>query len=111
MKVKELMERVGMTQTGRAIAYIKDGLDEMNMLAETHINVQRIDITEDQRYYNFPNDMIKVTDIRVKNHSNSKDEYRIIPITIHKPPTEDADGVYKILCILYKRQSTCSCRA
>ena len=37
MKVKELMERVGMTETGRALAYIKDGLDEMNMLAETHI--------------------------------------------------------------------------
>ena len=93
MKVKELMERVGMTQTGRAIAYIKDGLDEMNMLAETHINVQRIDITADQRYYDFPADMIKVTDIRVKNHYNSKDEYRSIPRTIYKPPTEDADGV------------------
>ena len=87
------MERVGMTQTGRAIAYIKDGLDEMNMLAETHINVQRIDITADQRYYDFPADMIKVTDIRSKNHSNSKDEYRSIPRTIYKPHTEDADGV------------------
>ena len=93
MKVKELMERVGMTQTGRAIAYIKDGLDEMNMLAETHVNVQRIDITADQRYYDFPADMIKVTDIRAKNHSNSKDEYRSIPRTIYKPGTEDADGV------------------
>ena len=82
-----------MTQTGRAIAYIKDGLDEMNMLAETHINVQRIDITADQRYYDFPVDMIKVTDIRAKNHSNSSDEYRSIPRTIFKPPTEDADGV------------------
>ena len=82
-----------MTQTGRAIAYIKDGLDEMNMLAETHIDVQRIDITEDQRYYEFPNDMIKVIDIRVKNHQNGKDEYRSIPRTIHSPPTEDADGV------------------
>ena len=87
------MGRVGMTQTGRAIAYIKDGLDEMNMLAETHINVQRIDITADQRYYDFPVDMIKVTDIRAKNHSNSSDEYRSIPRTIFKPPTEDADGV------------------
>ena len=93
MKVQELMERVGTTETGKAIAYIKDGLDEMNMLAETHINVERIDITEDQRYYDFPADMIKVTDIRVKNHSNSKDEYRSIPRTIHPPPTEDADGV------------------
>ena len=93
MKVQEVMERVGMTETGRAIAYIKDGLDEMNMLAETHITTERIDITADQRYYDFPNDMIKVTDIRVKNHSNSKDEYRSIPRSIFKPPTEDADGV------------------
>ena len=93
MKVKELMERVGMTETGRAIAYIKDGLDEMNMLAETHVNVERIDIAENQRYYEFPNDMIKVVDIRVKNHANTKDEYRSIPRSIFKPPTEDADGV------------------
>ena len=93
MKVKELMERVGMTETGRAIAYIKDGLDEMNMLAETHVNVERIDINENQRYYEFPNDMIKVIDIRVKNHANTKDEYRSIPRSIFKPPTEDADGV------------------
>ena len=93
MKVKELMERVGMTETGRAIAYIKDGLDEMNMLAETHIITTRIDIAENQRYYDLPYDMIKVTDIRVKNHSISNDEYRSIPRTIHNPPTEDADGV------------------
>ena len=92
MKVKELMERVGMTETGRAIAYIKDGLDELNMLAETHIAIQRIDITEDQRYYEFPNDMIKILDIRCKNHSNGSDEYRSIPRTIFQPPIKDADG-------------------
>ena len=92
MKVKELMERAGIVETGRAIAYIKDGLDEMNMLAETHVKIQRIDIAEDQRFYEFPNDMIKVIDIRVKNHTNSKDEYRSIPRTIHPPPTEDDDG-------------------
>ena len=92
MKVKELMERVGMTETGRAIAYIKDGLDEMNIISETHVTTERIDITKDQRFYDLPNDMIKATDIRCKNHSNSKDEYRSIPRTIHPPPTEDADG-------------------
>ena len=93
MKVKELMERTGMTETGRAIAYIKDGLDEMNILAETHITTERIDIAADQRFYDFPNDMIKIKDIRVKNHNNSKDEYRSIPRIISPPPTEDADGV------------------
>ena len=92
MKVKELMERVGMTETGRAIAYIKDGLDEMNIAAETHVATMRIDIAENQRYYEFPNDMLKIVDIRCKNHSNGRDEYRSIPRTISKPPTEDADG-------------------
>ena len=86
------MERVGMTETGRAIAYIKDGLDEMNMLAETHVATTRIDIDKDQRFYDLPNDMIKIIDIRCKNHANGRDEYRSIPRTINKPPTEDADG-------------------
>ena len=93
MKVKELMERVGMSETGRAIAYIKDGLEELNMIAETHITIERKHITENKRYYDFPSEMVKVLDVRVKNHSNSKDEYRSIPRTIHPPPTEDADGV------------------
>ena len=93
MKVRELMERVGINSTGRAIAYIKDGLDEMNMMAETHVNVARIDITKTQRYYDMPMDAIKIIDIRCKNHDNANDEYRSIPRSIHKPPTEDADGV------------------
>ena len=31
MKVKEFMERVGINKTGKALAYIKDGLDEIQM--------------------------------------------------------------------------------
>ena len=92
MTVKELMERVGMTETGRALAYIKDGLEEMNMSSETHVTTERIDITKDQRFYNMPNDFIKIKDIRCKNHGNTKDEYRSIPRSIHPPATEDADG-------------------
>ena len=36
MKVKELMERVGAegVPTGRAIAYIKDALEEINVLSK-----------------------------------------------------------------------------
>ena len=93
MTVNELMERVGMTQTGRALAYIKDGLDEMNMMAETHVTTARIDINKNQRFYDMPNDSIKLIDIRCKNHDNANDEYRSIPRSIHKPATEDADGV------------------
>ena len=93
MTVKELMQRVGMTGTGRAIAYIKDGLDEMNMIGETHVTTVRIDIAENQRFYDFPNDMIRVLDVRCKNQGNAADEYRSIPRTINPPSTEDADGI------------------
>ena len=93
MKVNELMERVGMVETGRALAYIKDGLDEMNMISETHVTTERIDITKDQRFYDLPNDAIKLIDIRCKNHDNANDEYRSIPRSIHKPSTEDSDGI------------------
>ena len=75
MKVQELMERVGIDQTGRAIAYIKDALEEINMLSETNIKTE----------------LIKITSIRCKNHLNTKDEYRRIPRMIGDPYTEDAD--------------------
>ena len=87
------MQRVGMTGTGRALAYIKDGLDELNMYAETHVKTARINIEENQRFYDFPNDMIKDIDIRCKNHGNAADEYRTVPRSINPPTTEDADGI------------------
>jgi hypothetical protein len=93
MKVKELMERLGITETGRAIAYIKDGLEEMNMLTETHVKAQRINITKNKRFYDMPVDAVKTIDIRMKNHLNSKDEYRSIPRMLHKPIIKDADDV------------------
>jgi hypothetical protein len=92
MKVRELMERVGMAETGRAIAYIKDGLEEMNMLAETHVTTQRIDISKDKRFYDLPHDMIKMLDVRCKNHLNTKDEYKSIPRGIGNVSNKDADG-------------------
>ena len=93
MKVKEIMERAGTNQTGRAIAYIKDALDEMNILAETHINTERIDITADQRFYNIPQDCVKILDIRCKHHNNEDDKYRSIPRSIYEPLVVDEDGV------------------
>ena len=65
------MERVGVTDTARAVAYIKDALEEMNMLSDNHFNTERFDITEDQRFYDFPKDMVKILDIRCKNHLNA----------------------------------------
>ena len=95
MKVKELIERVGADSlpTGRAISYIKDGLEEINTISETHVTTERIDIVSGQRFYEFPNEMIKVLDIRAKNHLNSKGEYRSIPRLLSEPLTKDSDGI------------------
>ena len=95
MKVKELMERVGAADlpTGRAIAYIKDGLEEINTISETHVDTSRLDISQNKRFYKFPETMIKVLEVRCKNHLNSKDEYRQIPRLIHEPKIKDTDGI------------------
>ena len=93
MKVKELMERLGIQETGRAVAYLKDALEEINMLAEVHTKIETIDITEDQRFYTLPHEMVRMLDIRMKNHFNDKGEYRSIPRLIHKPLIKDADDV------------------
>jgi len=91
MKVEELMERVGMNQTGRAIAYIKDALEEMNVISETNVTTSRIDIAANQRYYDIPHDALKILSIRCKNHLNTKDEYRKISRMVGEPAIEDAD--------------------
>ena len=92
MKVKEIMERAGTTQTGRAVAYIKDALDEMNILSETHITTQRMDINENQRFYNIPIDCLRILDIRCKSHNNDDSKYRSIPRSLYEPTIVDEDG-------------------
>ena len=87
------MERAGTNQTGKAVAYIKDGLEEINMLTETHTRLERFDIDENKRFYTLPNEMVKMIDIRVKNHLNSKDQLRSIPRMIGEPAIEDGDNV------------------
>ena len=93
MKIKEIMERAGTAQTGRALAYIKDALDEMNILSETHVTTQRMDINKDQRFYNIPNDCLKILDIRCKSHNNEDGKYRSIPRSIYEPKIVDEDGI------------------
>ena len=93
MKVQEIMERTGISQTGRAIAYIKDALDEMNLLSETHTKTARFDITANQRFYNLPNEAVKILDIRCKHHNKPDNTYKSIPRSTYEPEIEDADGI------------------
>ena len=93
MKVREIMERAGINETGRAVAYIKDALTEMNLESETHTRRVRIDIEQDKRFYNLPNEAVKILDIRCKSHNNEDDLYRTIQRSIYEPEIEDSDGI------------------
>ncbi len=93
MKVSEIMEKCAIKQTGRAVMYIKEALNEMAISSETHIKTERIDITEGKRFYEFPINAVRILDIRCKNHNNSNDEYRSIPRSVYEPYTKDSDGI------------------
>ena len=93
MKIQQLMERVNNFETGRIIAYIKDGLEDLNMNFETHLTTEKIEIAENQRFYDIPNETIKILEVRALNHLNSKDEYRRIPRLVNKPWIPDGDDV------------------
>jgi hypothetical protein len=92
VKVKEIMERAGMTETGRSIVYIKDAIEEMNLLAEQNVTIDKQNIAQDKRFYTLPKSLVKVLQIRCKNHLNSKDEFRKIPRLLHEPKIVDVDG-------------------
>jgi len=93
MTVKEIMERAGTTSTGRALAYIKDALDEMAISSETHVKVDYISIAKDKRFYDLPSDLVKLIDVRCKHHNNNDNKYRSIPRSIYEPALVDQDGV------------------
>tara|TARA_R100001082_G_scaffold110699_1_gene91408 strand:- start:1108 stop:1389 length:282 start_codon:yes stop_codon:yes gene_type:complete len=93
MKVREIMEKAGIRETGRAISYIKDALDELNLISETHVETARYDIVEGQRFYDIPNEAVKIIDIRCKNQGNTSGNYQTIPRSMYEPETKDSDGV------------------
>ena len=92
MTIQELMERTGIKETGRAIAYVKDALAEMNVISETHVDTTHINIVANQRFYTIPKNIIKILDIRAKTHNNASSNYQSIPRSIYEPETEDNDG-------------------
>ena len=92
MTVQELMEKAGINQTGRAIMYIKEALSEIAVISPTHTTTTRIDIVKDQRFYQVPNDALRMLDLRCKDHDNEEGLYESIPRTVYEPDYEDSDG-------------------
>jgi len=93
MKIIDIMERTGLNKTGQAIAFIKEALDEIAIISETHTETVRMDLDVNKRFYNLPNNALRILDIRCKNHGNGSAEYRSIPRSVFEPPIEDTDGI------------------
>ena len=93
MKIIDIMERTGLNKTGQAIAFIKEALDEIAIISETHTETVRMDLDVNKRFYNLPNNALRILDIRCKNHNNGSAEYRSIPRSVFEPPIEDTDGI------------------
>ena len=79
------MERAGTAATGRAVAYIKDGLDEIARAIDDNIQSTTVDIVASTREYDFPTGMIKLRKISIKN---SDGDYQSIPRLTHGPSIE-----------------------
>ena len=92
MTVQQLMDRIGINETGRAIAYIKDALEDINMHTETNVKTTKLDIVKDQRFYDLPFDALQILSIRCKNQHNNNDEFRKIPRMIGEAAIEDSSG-------------------
>ena len=93
MTLTQLMERLGTRDSGRVVRYLEEALEYLNMNYETNIKLLDLNLTKDKRFYELPRDMVKVLEVRAKNHLNSKAEYRRIPRLINKPWVPDGDDV------------------
>ena len=85
MKVSEIMERLRMTQTGLAVAYIEDGLDEIARKIDDNIQSSKVDIVGGTREYSFPDGMVRLRNVFIKN---SDGDYQQIPRLTHGPGIE-----------------------
>ena len=79
------MERAGTTQTGRALAYIKDGLDEIARCIDDNVQTTTVDFGKGTREYDFPSTMVKLRKILIKDFEGN---YRQIPRMTHGPYVE-----------------------
>jgi len=85
MTVKELMERVGISKTGLAVAYIKDGLDEIAQTIDDNIESYTTDVVKGQREYVIPTDLQQLRKIFILNDSS---DWQNIARLTHGPAVE-----------------------
>jgi hypothetical protein len=72
MKLQEYMERVGTTNIGYGIAYLKDAMREINMMIEDNVVASKADLQKDQRFYSFPPSFVSLKDVMIYDETDKK---------------------------------------
>ena len=90
MTVQELMERVGMNESGLALAWLKDAFHLLQSNSTEDLKTVKYNIIDGERDYLLPQDMIAIKHISVKDTSDDKYK-RIRRLTSQPNMTEDTD--------------------
>ena len=90
MRLKDIMDRVGMKETGLTVALVKDAIALIQSQVDDNVATWKTNITDGTREYPFPANMIKLRSISVKDTNDSK--YKRIRRLAHSPTvSEDTD--------------------
>jgi len=90
MRLKEIMDRVGMKETGLSVALVKDAIALIQSQVDDNVATWKTNITDGTREYPFPANMIKLRSLSVKDTNDKK--YKKIRRLAHSPiVSEDTD--------------------
>jgi|TARA_R110000751_G_scaffold35440_1_gene87120 hypothetical protein len=90
MKIQELMERVGMKESGLALAWLKDAYHLIQSNSKEDLKVVKYNIIDGERDYLIPQDMVAIDSVSVKDTSDDKYK-KIRRLNTQPPTTEDTD--------------------
>ena len=90
MRLKEIMDRTGMKESGLAVAFVKDAIALIQSQVDDNVATWKTNITDGTRDYPFPANLIKLRSVSVKDTNDKK--YKRIRRLAHSPiVTEDTD--------------------
>ena len=90
MTVQEIMERVGMKESGLALAWLKDAFHLLQSNSTEDLKTVKYNIIDGERDYLLPQDMVNIKHISVKDTSDDKYK-KIRRLTSQPYMTEDTD--------------------
>ena len=91
--IELIKQHHGQVSDAQARLWLNQAMKDFCRKTKTLESAFQFTTTADQRFYDLPQDCVKVLDIRCKHHNNEDDKYRSIPRSIYEPLVVDEDGV------------------